>query len=101
MIRKPLDDDQAPASKLPIAGWPLAVDAAGAAGLFHLSTRAWWRAHSAGKVPLPLRIGRACRWEMAELRRWAEAGCPPRETWQRIRERDGESGATTAPLRAP
>jgi predicted DNA-binding transcriptional regulator AlpA len=84
-----------------IAHWPLAVDAETASRLFGLSVRAWWRLHSSGRCPLPIRIGRACRWRIDELRRWAEAGAPPREAWQLIREHDGESGATMAPLRAP
>lgn len=90
MIRAtvPLDDVDLPANTSPIVGWPIAVDAAGAAALFHLSPRAWWRAHSAGKVPLPIRVagGRAVRWRLDELRAWAEAGCPPREKWQELRE---------------
>jgi predicted DNA-binding transcriptional regulator AlpA len=78
--------DQATTSQPPIAGWPIAVPASAAAALFGLSERAWWRAHSAGKVPLPIRIGRACRWRLDELEAWARAGAMPRDRWQEMKE---------------
>lgn len=87
--REPLDGaDQAATSKLPVAGWPIALPASAAAGLFGLSERQWWRLHSAGRIPLPLRLGRACRWSIDGsdgLRAWAEAGCPPRDRWEEMR----------------
>lgn len=66
----------------PLAVWPIAVPASTAAKLFTMSERAWWRAHSAGKVPLPIRIGRSCRWRLDELEAWARAGAMSRDRWQ-------------------
>ena len=65
---------------------PLAVDAAGAGRLVGVSRATWWRWHSAGRVPMPVRIGaKTPRWRTAELREWLDAGCPDRETWKRQR----------------
>lgn len=77
--------DQAAAGAPPIVHWPIAVDAAGAAAMFHLSVRKWWELHSSGRCPLPLRVGRSVRWRVDGpdgLRAWAEAGCPSREAFQ-------------------
>jgi predicted DNA-binding transcriptional regulator AlpA len=66
---------------------PLAVDAAGAATLLGISERHFWAQHSAGKVPRPaLRLGRAVRWSVAELRDWLAAGCPERSRWESMRD---------------
>lgn len=61
---------------------PLAVDAAGAAHLCGLSRSKWFELHSAGKVPLPVRLSPRCpRWLVPELQAWLEAGCPNRQAW--------------------
>lgn len=90
--REPIYDvDEAPAGTSPIVGWPIALPASAAAALFGLSERQWWRLHSAGRIPLPLRIGRACRWILDGpdgLRAWAEGGCLPRDRWQELRARN-------------
>jgi len=57
-----------------------------AAALCGLSRSGWRKAHSAGRVPLPVRIGRACRWRADELRRWCDAGCPNRDTWAAMKK---------------
>jgi len=41
-----------------------------------------YRQVAAGRLPKPLRIGRAVRWRRAEIEAWIAAGCPPRERWQ-------------------
>jgi len=38
-----------------------------------------WKLHSIGKLPSPVRFGRAVRWHRATLDRWIAAGAPPRE----------------------
>lgn len=90
----PLDDaDQAATSTPPVAGWPIALPASAAAALFGLSERAWWRLHSSGRCPLPIRCGRAVRWLVdgpRGLKAWAEMGCPTREVFHsRTNEREG------------
>jgi predicted DNA-binding transcriptional regulator AlpA len=34
-----------------------------------------------GAVPLPIRLGRSCRWSRADILAWVQAKCPPREKW--------------------
>ncbi len=51
------------------------------ASLLSLSVRQTWRLDRAGKLPAPIRIGRAVRWRESEIRAWIEANCPPREEW--------------------
>ncbi len=45
-----------------------------------------WTWHSGGKIPAPVRIGGVTRWRRAEIERWLEAGAPPRERWEIIRD---------------
>ncbi len=53
-----------------------------AAALCSLGLSTWWRYHSAGKIPSPVRIGGSVRWRHAELHDWMDANCPPREKWE-------------------
>jgi predicted DNA-binding transcriptional regulator AlpA len=53
------------------------VDSKEAAKLLKISTRTLWGMHNSGEMPQPIRIGRAVRWSLEVLKRWAEAGCPP------------------------
>jgi predicted DNA-binding transcriptional regulator AlpA len=53
-----------------------------AAAFCGVSEATWWRQHSAGKVPAPVKIGRRTLWDRDELRAWLAAGCPDRKTWQ-------------------
>lgn len=59
----------------------LMVAACVAAELIGISRTTFWRLHSEGKVPSPIRFGRATRWRRAELVAWVRAGCPPRDKW--------------------
>lgn len=64
---------------------PLMVSADDGARLLGISRAQWWKLHSAGRLPLPLRFGsRAPRWRVDELRAWLEAGAPDRDSWQRF-----------------
>ncbi len=41
------------------------------------------RLHNSGRLgPRPIRLGRLVRFNAAELRAWADAGCPPRHEWK-------------------
>lgn len=65
----------------------LALTAKDAATLCGISRAQWWKLHSAGKTPAPVRLGtKAPRWRRAELVAWLDAGCPNRLTWERMRE---------------
>ena len=45
-----------------------------------------WSLHSAGRVPLPVKLGRRTLWRREELEAWCRAGCPTREKWQTIKD---------------
>ena len=40
-----------------------------------------------GAAPLPLRLGRARRFDSDELAAWIDAACPPRDKWIALRGR--------------
>ncbi|MBX9789828.1 MAG: helix-turn-helix domain-containing protein [Pirellulales bacterium] len=48
------------------------------------STRSIWRMESAGKLPAPIRWGRAPRWPRETILRWLAAGCPDRREFERL-----------------
>jgi len=52
-----------------------------AASLCRTSTRTWRSWDAGGKIPLPIRIGRAKLWRREELEAWIDAGCPERALW--------------------
>ncbi len=65
----------------------LAASAKDVARLLGISRAQVWKLHAAGKLPVPVRLGtKAPRWRVVELRSWLDAGCPDRETWQRVRK---------------
>jgi len=73
-------------AKTPITPERLALTAKDAAALLGISRAQLWKLHSSGKIPMPVRLGtKAPRWRVDELREWLAAGCPDRQTWQRIR----------------
>lgn len=37
--------------------------------------------HNAGRLPLPIRLGRRTLWRADELKKWTMAGCPDRKRW--------------------
>jgi len=59
----------------------LLLSAAEASALCRVGRSLWWSMHSAGKVPLPVRLGRRTLWRAEELREWTRAGCPSRDRW--------------------
>ena len=61
----------------------LALTATEVAALLGVSRAHVWRLNAAGKLPEPIRLGKAVRWQRAELEKWLEAGAPDRSTWQR------------------
>ena len=45
----------------------------------------FYKLHSSGELgPLPVKLGECSRWNYAELQRWVESGCPPREQWMHM-----------------
>lgn len=66
----------------PLAPERLALPAADTANLLGISLRHLRALDASGRLPRPIRLGRAVRWNLAELRAWLDAGCPPRAEWE-------------------
>jgi predicted DNA-binding transcriptional regulator AlpA len=45
-----------------------------------------WRLHASGKLPSPLRLNRAVRWDHWTIDEWLAAGAPPRDKWEETRK---------------
>jgi predicted DNA-binding transcriptional regulator AlpA len=73
-------------SNTEVATDKLVLTTSEAAAIFQKSVRTWRSWDAAGKIPKPMRIGRATYWRPEELRAWVAAGCPDRETWEAMRE---------------
>ena len=71
----------------PPAAPPLLVDAHEAAALCGIGRTLWLQLASAGRVPMPVRLGRRVLWRREELAAWTEAGCPGRDRWTALREK--------------
>ena len=65
---------------------PLLMDARAASALCGVSVRTWWALHSAGRTPLPVRLGRRTLWRADELADWCKAGCPARDRWENVKK---------------
>ncbi len=65
----------------------LAIPASAVAKLLSISERHVWALSASGRLPRPVRYGRAVRWNLAELRAWQDAGSPPRDRWEQIKQR--------------
>lgn len=61
---------------------PVLVDAKTAAATCGVSRSTWLAWDAAGLNPQPVRIVGRVLWAVDDLRRWAAAGCPGRETFQ-------------------
>jgi excisionase family DNA binding protein len=73
---------------------PLLLTVREAAALIGVSRATFWKLHSQGRVPLPLRLGgRVVRWRKGEVEAWVKAGCPARDKWQQfdVRPKIGRS----------
>ncbi len=49
------------------------------------SGRHVWALNAAGKMPAPVRVGRAVRWRRSCIAMWIELGCPDRATFEAAR----------------
>jgi predicted DNA-binding transcriptional regulator AlpA len=61
---------------------PLLLTAKQASAVCGRSLRSWRSWDSAGRIPRPVRLGRATMWRRRELEDWIEAGCPSRVNWE-------------------
>ena len=67
----------------------LALPAAEVAERLGISERHLWALNSSGRLPRPVRFGRAVRWPVEELRDWLAAGAPERSRWEAMRKGGG------------
>jgi len=63
---------------------PLLLDAKGAARLLAVGRTHLYGLLASGRLPRPVRLGRAVRWRRDELEAWTAAGCPSAERWQAL-----------------
>lgn len=68
----------------------LRITAAEAAALAGVGESTWWRRHSAGETPAECKFGGTTRWVRSEIIAWIEAGCPVRDSWERMRRKAEE-----------
>ena len=56
-----------------------------------ISRRKVWELHARAAMPVPLRIGRSVRWDMADIELWIQLRCPSRERFEaeKARRADG------------
>jgi predicted DNA-binding transcriptional regulator AlpA len=64
----------------------LLTDIKGLAKMLGRSERAMWRDHSAGRIPMPIKLGGMTKWRVAEIHEWVAAGCPDRATWATMKK---------------
>ena len=64
-----------------------AIDAKGLAEMLGLSVRTIRRLDCSAKLPRPVHIGGAVRWNVPEIEAWLAAGCPDREKWETVKEK--------------
>ncbi|WP_437202245.1 helix-turn-helix transcriptional regulator [Planctomicrobium sp. SH664] len=63
----------------------MALTAADVARLLNVSIRHVAALNATGRLPRPIRLGRAVRWNAEELRAWLAAGAPSRDRWEILR----------------
>ncbi len=63
----------------------LAADAGGVARMLGVSKRSVNTYDAAGLIPRPFKLSGRTLWNVAELRRWVDAGSPARDVWERIK----------------
>lgn len=66
----------------------LTADAKSAAKICGIGRTAWLTLVSAGKTPAPIRLGRRVLWLREEITDWCRAGCPAREKWEWVRDKN-------------
>ena len=57
----------------------LLIDSKQVAKLLKVCEKTVWTMYTTGKMPPPIRIGRAVRWSYEELKAWVAARCPTQE----------------------
>lgn len=71
---------------------PACISAFELARMLNCSVRHIERLDASCRMPAPIRLGRAKRWRLDEIRAWLAAGCPDRRTWETRRSADRGAG---------
>jgi excisionase family DNA binding protein len=71
---------------------PLLIPDTAAASLLGISRAHLHRLRAAGKFPEAIRLGRALRFDRAELVAWAEARCPDLPIWRAMKDAARRNG---------
>jgi len=61
--------------------WPLLLSIKQLSRLLGRGESTLWADDAAGRLPMPVKIGRSVRWRRDEIEAWVHAGCPPRPKW--------------------
>lgn len=69
------------------------IGAIDAARLCGVGRRLWYDMKNAGRIPLPIRLGRRVLWDTHEMERWMDAGCLPLNQWQRVKDQNKRTGS--------
>ena len=64
---------------------PVLLTAADVARLLSVTVRHVRSLDASGRLPRPIRLGRAVRWSRSELLAWIDAGAPSRDRWEATR----------------
>ncbi len=62
-----------------------ALSAEEVAGALGISRAHVFKLHSSGRLPRPVKLGRAVRWPRKDLEEWLAAGAPPRDRWEAMK----------------
>jgi predicted DNA-binding transcriptional regulator AlpA len=65
----------------------LLIGIGGLSQMLDWSERTTRRKYSAGLLPRPIKISGSIRWNVEEIRRWVNAGCPTRAAWEATKEK--------------
>lgn len=63
----------------------IGLSAAEVAKLLGVSVRHVWTLYASGRLPQPVRLGRATRWHRTEIEAWMAAGAPSADRWTTIK----------------
>lgn len=64
---------------------PILIDAKSASASCGVSRSLWLQWDCIGANPRPVRLGGRVLWAVTDLRAWAAAGCPSRETFEQMK----------------
>lgn len=70
------------AGKKPPENVGLLINSNALSKLLNLSQRTIYVMEKEGRMPVAIRVGKAVRWGLDEIKAWIDAGCPERSSWQ-------------------